>query len=93
MLDEAFVRQLICPETRQKLHRAEDSVIARLNEQIAQGTLKNREGQPVLVRLDGGLAREDGKILYPVRGDIPEMLIEEAIDLTSSRPLYPPDPT
>jgi uncharacterized protein YbaR (Trm112 family) len=30
-------------------------------------------------KLDGGLLRADRKILYPVREDIPVMLIEEGI--------------
>jgi len=81
MLDEAFVSELICPETRQKLRRADNALIARLNEQIVRGTLKNRNGESVREPLDDGLLREDGKVLYPVRGDIPEILIEEAIEL------------
>ena len=31
--------------------------------------------------LEEGLIREDDKILYPVREDIPIMLIDEAIEL------------
>ena len=31
--------------------------------------------------LDEGLIREDDKVLYPVREDIPIMLIDEAIEL------------
>ncbi len=31
--------------------------------------------------IDEGLVREDAKILYPVREDIPIMLIDEAIEL------------
>ena len=32
-------------------------------------------------KLDGGLLRADKKILYPIREDIPVMLIEEGIPL------------
>jgi uncharacterized protein len=35
----------------------------------------------VAENLDGGLLRADKKILYPVREDIPVMLIEEGIPL------------
>jgi uncharacterized protein YbaR (Trm112 family) len=35
----------------------------------------------VQLPLDGGLVRDDGRILYPVRDDIPVMLLDEAIDL------------
>jgi len=32
-------------------------------------------------KLDGGLIRADRKILYPIREDIPVMLIEEGIPI------------
>ncbi len=32
-------------------------------------------------RIEEGLVREDGKVLYPVRDDIPVMLLDEAIRL------------
>jgi uncharacterized protein YbaR (Trm112 family) len=72
---------MCCPETHQPIALAEPSVIERLNQQIAAGQLKNRAGQPVKEKLDGGLVREDRKFLYPVRGNIPVMLIDEAIPL------------
>ena len=53
-----------------------------LNNQIAEGVLKNNAGQPVTEKLDGGLIRADKKILYPIRDDIPVMLIEEGIPIT-----------
>ena len=31
--------------------------------------------------IDGGLIREDGKILFPIRQDIPVMLIDQGIPL------------
>jgi uncharacterized protein YbaR (Trm112 family) len=31
--------------------------------------------------MNGGLIREDGKYLYPIRKDIPIMLIDEALPL------------
>ena len=39
----------------------------------------NRGGEAVKEHLDGGLVREDRKFLYPIREDIPIMLIDEAI--------------
>jgi uncharacterized protein YbaR (Trm112 family) len=85
MLRDAFVSELICPESRQTLRLADAAFITRLNAQISQGTLKNRSGQPVREQLDGGLIREDGKILYPIRGEIPDMLVEEAIVLEQAK--------
>jgi uncharacterized protein YbaR (Trm112 family) len=81
MLDEGFIGELVCPENRQRLKRADSALIAQLNQRIAAGNVKNRSGQIVREPLGGGLLREDGQVLYPVRDDIPEMLVEEAITL------------
>lgn len=72
---------LRCPETRQALVHAEAAVVERLNAQVATGSLRNATGQPVTVKLDGGLVRADGKTLYPVRNKVPVLLIGEAIAL------------
>ena len=56
-------------------------MIDRLNVEITAGSIRNRSGQPVTEQLDGGLMRQDGKFLYPVRQDIPIMLVDEAIPL------------
>lgn len=70
---------LRCPETRQPLAIAASEVVARLNTQIAAGTLCNQAGKPVTTKLDGALARADGKALYPVRNNVPVLLVDEAI--------------
>lgn len=81
MIDASLLQILRCPETRQPLRVAEAGQIARLNEAIAKGKIKNRAGQSLTDTLDGGLVREDGLFLYPVRQAIPVMLIDEAIPL------------
>ncbi len=70
---------LACPETKQPLTMAAEALVAQLNERIAQGTLTNRAGATITEAIDSGLVREDGSYLYPVRDDIPIMLIDEAI--------------
>jgi uncharacterized protein YbaR (Trm112 family) len=52
-----------------------------LNEAVSRGQLKNKASKPVTELLDGGLIRSDRKMLYPIREDIPVMLIEEGIPL------------
>ena len=81
MTDPDLIRLLCCPETHQDLRPAESGLVARLNEQIAAGLIKNRAGKPVNEKLDGGLVRTDGKFLYPIRQDIPVMLIDESLPL------------
>ncbi len=78
-IDNELLAILCCPETKQEVTRAEDRLIQLLNERIRKGDLKNKAGQAVSESLDGGLLRADKKILYPVREDIPIMLIEEGI--------------
>jgi uncharacterized protein YbaR (Trm112 family) len=72
---------LCCPETHQPVREAEAALLERLNAQAAAGTLKNRAGQLVTGRLEAGLVRADGKVLYPIRDGIPVMLVEEGISL------------
>lgn len=72
---------LCCPESRQKLRLAESAVIDELNGEVAAGTLCNRAGKLASETLDGGLVREDGKYLYPIRRNLPIMLVDEAIPL------------
>ena len=79
MIDAELLKILCCPETHQGLRMAETTLIEKLNQQIAVGGLKDRAGQPVKEKLDGGLVRADGKFLYPIRRDIPVMLVDEAI--------------
>jgi uncharacterized protein YbaR (Trm112 family) len=84
MIDPDLLKILCCPETRQELRLAEPALVESLNRRIAEGTLRNRAGRAVTEKLDGGLLRADGKCLYPVRQDIPVMLVDEAIPLDGS---------
>ena len=79
MIDPELLKIMCCPETHQDLVLAEASVIEILNQQISAGQLRNRAGQVVKEKLDGGLIRSDRQFLYPIRRDIPIMLIDEAI--------------
>ncbi len=80
-IDGKLLEILRCPETQQTLTAAGDDVIADLNRRISEGQLVNRGGDQVDEPIDGGLVRDDGLYLYPIRDDIPEMLIESGIAL------------
>jgi uncharacterized protein YbaR (Trm112 family) len=80
-ISQELLEILVCPETKQPLTVAAEALVAQLNARRAQGTLKNRAGATVTEAIDSGLVREDGRYLYPVRDDIPIMLIDEAIAL------------
>ncbi len=70
---------LCCPETKQDLRLLEPAVVEKLNQRIKKGELKTKGGQPVGERIDGGLLRHDETVVYPIRDQIPIMLIEEGI--------------
>ncbi len=80
-IDKDLLAILCCPETKQPVRLADPALIQRINDAVTNGSLKNKGKNPVSTRLDGGLIREDQQILYPIRENIPVMLIEEGIPL------------
>jgi len=81
MVDQELLDILVCPENKTPVKMVDAEVLERVNGAITAGRLKNRAGTKVEETIDGGLLRADGKILYPVRDDIPIMLIDEAIPM------------
>lgn len=79
MVDAKLLDILCCPETKQDVHLVDDKVIKKINISIKGGAVKNRGGETVKEGIDAGLLREDKKFIYPIRSDIPIMLIDEGI--------------
>jgi len=80
-VDKDLLAILCCPETKLDVSLADDALISKVNDAVSRGVLKNKAQKSVTELLDGGLIRADNKILYPIREDIPVMLIEEGIPL------------
>jgi uncharacterized protein YbaR (Trm112 family) len=80
--DPELLKILCCPETRQELKPATPAVVQKLNQVIATGMLQSRNGQAVRERVEGGLVRADGKFLYPIRHNIPILLVDDSIPLS-----------
>lgn len=80
-MDKELLDMLCCPETKEDVSLADPGLIDALNRKIEAGQVKNRGGEAVKEKMESGLIRADRKILYPVREDIPIMLIDEAIPL------------
>lgn len=80
MIDAELMSILCCPETHQGLRPAAPGLIEELNRRIEAGELRNRGGTVVKEKLEEGLVREDGKVLYPVRRNIPVMLVDEGVE-------------
>lgn len=81
MVHEELLKILVCPEDKTPVAVADEALVAQINAAIEAKTLKNRGGETVESKIDGGLVREDRAYLYPIRDDIPIMLIDEAIPL------------
>ena len=81
MIDKELLEILACPETHQHLAEANQAQLDALNAKIESGDMANVGGEKVAEKVDAGLVREDGKIVYPIRDSIPVLLIHEGIAL------------
>lgn len=81
-IDTELLQILVCPEDRTPLTEADPALLEKLNDAVEKGVLQNRDGKLVDEKLGGALVRQDGQFAYPVREDIPIMLIGEAIALS-----------
>ena len=81
MVDQKLLDILVCPENKAAVKLVDDEALAKINDAIQAKTLKNRAGETIEESIDGGLLREDGVYLYPIRDDIPIMLIDESIPM------------
>ena len=86
MVDQELLDILVCPESKQPVRLADAELLGVLNTAIRGGSVVNTGGEPVTDPGAEGLVREDGDRLYPVRDDIPIMLIDEAIPLLQAKP-------
>ena len=80
-VDQELLEIICCPDTHQDLRIVTDDQLTILNNYQKQGELINREGNAVEYSLSGGLIRDDGEVIYPIRESIPVLLSEEAIIL------------
>lgn len=79
MIDKELLEILACPASYQPLAVAPDELIEALNARIAAGGVTNAGGQAVDAVLEGGLVRQDGAVVYPIRDRIPVLLVDEGI--------------
>jgi len=79
MLDAELLALLVCPETHQDVILATSGEIARLNEAIGLGQVRNVAGKDVAQPVEAALIRIDRAIAYPIREGIPVMLVPEGL--------------
>ena len=81
-IDQELLEIICCPDTHQELSLISVRQLGLLNDAQKIGDLIRREGNAVEYNLSGGLIREDGEVVYPIREGIPVLLSEEAIILS-----------
>jgi uncharacterized protein YbaR (Trm112 family) len=81
MIDANLIEILRCPQDRSRLSIAAPQIVDRINAAINAGAAVNLAGERLTKRIDGGLVREAGDLLYPIVDDIPVMLPDEAVEL------------
>jgi uncharacterized protein YbaR (Trm112 family) len=84
-VDGKLLEILCCPVSRKPLTRLAEARLKKLNEAIAEGTLRYVGGDAVEGELKEALVTEDGKVIYPVEDDIPMLLEEFGIGTTQLR--------
>jgi uncharacterized protein len=81
MFSEALLSLIVCPETKQTLSLLDSNDIDEINRKIRAGELNSRNGQSITNEMSAALVRADGRVAYPVRDDIPILLIEESFKI------------
>jgi len=84
MIRPELLELLRCPETHQRLRVASGELLGRVNDRIKQKELRNRAGKILEQPLEDALIREDDAVVYPIRGNLPILLIDEAVPLVGS---------
>ena len=85
MIAPELLEVLCCPADRAAVRLATPAELETLNTRIANG-VKNNGGSAVAEKLEAAIIRVDGTFAYPVREEIPVMLIDEAIPLRDGLP-------
>ena len=70
---------ICCPVTRLPLQVMPAEQVQALNRRIEQGSLIGRDGVELTEPLTDALVTRDGKLAYPVRDGIPELLEDSGI--------------
>ncbi len=84
MIDAKLLRMLRCPADHSPLAIADKALVSRLNAAIERGEVRDRADQKVIEPIQAGLVTADQKWLYPIRGNIPTLIADQAIATAAS---------
>jgi uncharacterized protein YbaR (Trm112 family) len=78
-ISQELLEILCCPRTKVPVRILPADHLAKLNEQIAKGSVKYYDGNAVDKPLDEGLITDDGQVIYRIDDGIPVMLVDQGI--------------
>ena len=71
------------PETREPLSAASEAEVAALKSAVATGQARRRDGKTPSTSFEGALLSQGRKVAYTVEGGIPNLLVDERLELTT----------
>ena len=78
-MDKKLLDILCCPASKQSLQLLPKTDLTALNAAIAEGSVKQLDGQPLKHPLNEALLTQDRKLIYRIDDGIPVLLAEEAV--------------
>jgi len=75
---------LACPETHQPLVLASDAELSALKSAVQQGKAKRHDGKGAASSFDGALLAQNKRVVYLIEGGIPNLLIDERLELSEA---------
>ena len=82
MIDSQLLELIVCPDNKNRLSLAPNETVAKINDLITIASLCFVSGELVTEHFDQLLIRTDGQVGYAVFQGIPNLLIEEGIQLS-----------
>ena len=79
MIDEALLGLIVCPDTKDELRLATETVTSKVNRLIEAAKLDFVNGNKVNKKVDQLLIRQDGKVAYGIYEGIPNLILEDGI--------------
>jgi uncharacterized protein YbaR (Trm112 family) len=72
------------PETHESFALATGAEVAALKQAVAEGRARRRNGSALSADLDGALLSQGRRVAYLIEAGIPNLLIEERVELDSA---------
>ncbi len=81
MIDPNVLQYLRCPVSESPMRLASDDELSSINQQIENGSVRNRLGNKTEQPLAGGLINADGTLLMEIRDGVINTIPDELIEI------------